>query len=55
MRGFRLFKAFKMPFFVAVAMTVLSFVTMHLWNWVMPAIFGAGAAAIVQDSGWRIL
>jgi hypothetical protein len=40
MRGFRLFKVFKTPFFVAVAFTVLSFVTMHLWNWVIPAIFG---------------
>jgi hypothetical protein len=55
MRGFRFFKAFKMPFFVAVAMTVLSFVTMHLWNWVMPAIFGLKTITWLQALGLLLL
>jgi hypothetical protein len=55
MRGFRYFKAFKMPFFVAVAFTVLSFVTMHLWNWVMPAIFGLKTITWLQALGLLLL
>jgi hypothetical protein len=55
MRGFRFFKAFKIPVFVAVAMTVLSFVTMHLWNWVMPAIFGLKTITWLQALGLLLL
>ena len=63
MKGNRFLHVLKIVVMVAVAITAFSFVTMQLWNWLMPAVFGlhaitcgkagAGAAAAVQDSVWR--
>ena len=40
---------------VAVAITVFSFVTMHLWNWVMPAVFGLRTITWLQALGLLVL
>ena len=40
---------------VAVAITVFSFVTMQLWNWLMPGVFGLHAITWVQALGLLLL
>lgn len=40
MKGYRVFKALKILVFVAVATVVFGFVVQHLWNWLMPELFG---------------
>ena len=55
MSGFRFFKVLKIVVIVAVALVVFGFVTMHLWNWLMPPIFGLGAITFVQALGLMIL
>ena len=55
MRGFRFFKVLKIVAIVAVALVVFGFVTMHLWNWLMPPIFGLHAITFVQALGLLVL
>jgi len=38
-----------------VAIAVFSFVTMELWNWLMPALFGLRAITWVQALGLLVL
>ena len=40
---------------VSVAITVFSFVTMHLWNWVMPAVFGLRTITWLQALALLVL
>jgi uncharacterized membrane protein len=46
MNGFRFFKVLKVMAIVAIALVVFGFVTMHLWNWLVPAVFGLGMHTI---------
>ena len=39
MRGFWFLKALKIVAIVAVVLGVVSFITMSLWNWLVPALF----------------
>jgi hypothetical protein len=40
MRKNRALRILKIVLFAVVAGSLLSFVVMHLWNWLMPALFG---------------
>ena len=40
MRKNRALRVLKIVLFAVVAGSFLSFVVMHLWNWLMPALFG---------------
>lgn len=55
MRRFRFFKVLNIVVLVAVAVTVFSFVTMHLWNWVMPAVFGLQTITWLQALALLVL
>ena len=58
MREMIRYRAWKVITFVAmviVPVVVFGFVTMHLWNWLMPPIFGLGAITFVQALGLMIL
>ncbi len=55
MKRFRLFKALKICLLVALALLVFGFVTEHLWNWLMPAIFGLKAITFLQALGLVVL
>ncbi len=55
MKGYRLLKALKIVVMVAVAVLVFGYVTMHLWNWLMPAIFGLTAITFAQALGLVVL
>jgi hypothetical protein len=55
MRRFRFFKVLNIVVLVAVAVTVIGFVTMHLWNWVMPAVFGLKTITWLQALGLLVL
>jgi hypothetical protein len=55
MKGFRMFKVLKIIVLVAVALTVFGFVTEHLWNWLMPAIFGLKTITFLQGLGLVVL
>jgi len=55
MRKYRLWKAAKILVMVIVAVIVFGFVTMNLWNWLMPAIFGLKAITFWQSLGLLIL
>ena len=55
MRGFRALKALKICVLVALALMVFGFVTEHLWNWLMPAIFGLKAITFLQALGLVVL
>jgi hypothetical protein len=55
MRKYRLFKAVKILLMVVVAAVVFGFVTMNLWNWLMPAIFGLKAITYWQALGLLLL
>jgi hypothetical protein len=55
MRRNRGLHVLKVVVMVAVAITVFSFVTMHLWNWVMPAVFGLRTITWLQALGLLVL
>ena len=55
MRGNRFLRVLKIVVIVAVAITVISFVTMHLWNWLMPAVFGLRTITWLQALGLLVL
>jgi hypothetical protein len=44
-------RIFKFLLFMLVAVPVFGFVTMWLWNWLMPAIFGVQAIRFAQALG----
>jgi hypothetical protein len=53
--NFKLLKVLKILVIVAVACTVFGFVTMRLWNWLMPDIFGLRAITFAQAIGLVVL
>jgi hypothetical protein len=55
MKSRRIFHVLRVIAIVMVAFVVFGFVTMHLWNWLMPAIFGLRAISFVQGLGLVIL
>jgi hypothetical protein len=50
-----LFRGVKVVLFVLLAATVLSFVVMNLWNWLMPALFGLPPIRFWQALGLLVL
>lgn len=48
-------RTFKFLTFVVVAIPVFGFVTMWLWNWLMPTIFGVPAIRFGQALGLLVL
>ena len=55
MKSYRLFKALKIVCLVALAITVFGLVTQHLWNWLMPEIFGLTPLTFTQSIGLVVL
>jgi hypothetical protein len=55
MGGRRALHVLKVIAIVAVAITVVSFLTMHLWNWLMPAVFGLHAITWPEALGLLVL
>jgi hypothetical protein len=55
MRKFRLWKVLKILALVIVAAFVFGFVTMSLWNWLMPAVFGLKVITFWQALGLLLL
>jgi hypothetical protein len=45
----------KVVVMVVVGVTLISFATMHLWNWLMPAVFGLRTISWVQSLGLLVL
>jgi hypothetical protein len=45
----------KVVVFVALAITVSSFIAMHLWNWLMPVLFGLRTITWLQALGLLVL
>lgn len=55
MKGNRVARVLKVIVFVVLAAAVLSFFVMHLWNWLMPAIFGIHLIGYWQALGILVL
>ena len=55
MRRFRVLRVLKIALFAAVALTVVSFIVMGLWNVLMPSIFAVRAISFWQALGLLIL
>ena len=55
MKQYQFLKAIKVLLFVVVAGALLGFIIMHLWNWLMPAIFGLGLITFWQALGLFVL
>ncbi len=51
MRGRWMLRGLKFIFFIVVAAVVLGYVVMHLWNWLLPAVFGLHAINYWQALG----
>jgi hypothetical protein len=51
----RFFKGLKILLFMVVACFVFGFVTLHLWNWLMPGIFGLRVITFWQALGLVLL
>ncbi len=51
----RFFRTLKILLIVVVAGTLLGFVIMHLWNWLMPSLFGLNVIAFWQALGLFVL
>ena len=55
MKQHHFLKALKVLLFVVVAAFVVGFVIMHLWNWLMPAVFGLRVITFWQALGLFVL
>ena len=55
MRKYKLFKAAKILVMVVVAGAVFGYAIMHLWNWLMPVIFGLKPVTFAQALGLFVL
>src|ERR1700733_5346583 len=55
MKQHHFLKAIKVLLFVVVAGALLGFVVMHLWNWLMPAVFGMGMITFWQALGLFVI
>jgi hypothetical protein len=52
---YRVAQGIKVILMVIVALFVFGFATMHLWNWLMPAIFGLPMITFMQALGLVVL
>lgn len=55
MKKYRLFKAVQIVVMVVVAAIVFGEVVMHLWNWLMPTLFGLPTLSFAQALGLLLL
>ena len=55
MRKHWLARGFKFFLFAVLFLTIFTFVVMHLWNWLMPALFGWHLISFWQALGILIL
>jgi hypothetical protein len=55
MKNYRAFRVLKIVVFVVFALLLFGFVTMHLWNWLMPAIFHLTRIGFAQALGLMVL
>ena len=55
MKGKWIIRGIGFTILVAIGITAFGFVFMHLWNWLMPAIFGLGEITWFQGIGLLIL
>lgn len=55
MKQHHFWKTLKVLLFIVVAGALLGFIIMHLWNWLMPAIFGLGLITFWQALGLFVL
>jgi hypothetical protein len=55
MKQHRFLRAFKMVPIAIVACSILGFVIMHLWNWLMPVLFGLRTITFWQALGLFLL
>ena len=55
MKWYRVARGLKFVLFAALAVAVFSFAVMSLWNWLMPAIFGASPITFWQAVGLLLL
>ncbi len=55
MKSFYMWKGLKVIAMICVAVIVFGFVTMQLWNWLVPAIFGLRAITFGQALGLVVL
>ena len=55
MKKYRFLRALKIALFAAVAVSVVSFVVMSLWNLLMPGIFAVRAISFWQALGLLVL
>src|SRR5258708_10578107 len=55
MKQHRFFRMLKILLIVVVAGTLLGFLIMHLWNWLMPSLFGLNVITFWQALGLFVL
>ncbi|SRR6266567_1110336 len=55
MRGRRIARVFKIVLLVLTAAAVFTLVTLRLWNWLMPSLFGLHAITYWQALGLLVL
>jgi chromate transport protein ChrA len=55
MKSYRLLRGLKIVVVVILAALLFGLVTMHLWNWLMPAVFGLTAITFTQALGLLVL
>jgi hypothetical protein len=55
MKSYRLWKVLKIVVLVLVAVLAFGYVTMQLWNWVMPAVLGLHTITFAQALGLLVL
>ena len=55
MRGHRFARAARFILFAIVAALALGFIVMHLWNWLMPPVFGLRIIGFWQALGLLLL
>ncbi|MBD3639107.1 MAG: hypothetical protein HUJ25_17260 [Crocinitomicaceae bacterium] len=48
-------KMWMIPVFMVAAATIIGFIVMGLWNWIMPSVFGLGLITFWQALGILIL
>jgi hypothetical protein len=54
-RNFWLLRGLRIAFFAALFMTAATFLTMYLWNWLVPALFHGPIITLGQTFGLLVL
>ena len=55
MRKYRFLRGLKFVVIAIVAVALFGFVTLHLWNWLLPGLFGAKLIGFQQAVGLVVL